>query len=192
MLVLNDAGGDRFAGIFSSFTELDSHANMVEVGRQAFVFSHSGQYANVQAFADEVEGLQKVPIDDAVIAYDCLSSGETYLLVVRNALCVPTMEINLIPPFILREAGLILNDVPKIHCDEPSVEDHSLYDEESGLRIPFTLNGTFSAFASRSLNEKEIESAKEYKSVFLAPDSNSWDPYNGLYRMNEDLYLDNS
>ena len=173
MSVLNDGGDDKFADIFLSFTELDSHANMVVVGKQAFVFSHSGQYANVQAFADEVKGLQKVPIVDAVIAYDCPSSGETYLLVVRNALCVPTMEINLIPPFILREAGLILNDVPKIHCDEPSVEDHSLYDEESGLCIPSTLNGTFSALASKSLNKKEIESAEEYETVFLTPDSNS-------------------
>ena len=150
MSVLNDRGDERFAEIFSSFTELDSHVNMVVVGKQAFVFSHSGQYANVQAFADEVKGLQKVPIVDAVIAYDCPSSGETYLLVVRNVLCVPTMEINLIPPFILREAGLILNDIPKIHCDEPSVEDHSLYDEESGLRIPFTLNGTISVYKSVS------------------------------------------
>ena len=66
---------------------------------------------------------------DAMIAYDCKYSGETYLLVVRNALCVPTMEINLIPPFVLREAGLILNDTPKIHCKDPSVEDHSLFDE---------------------------------------------------------------
>ena len=101
MSVLNDRGDDRFAEIFSSFTELEVHANMVVVGKQAFVFSHSGQYANVQAFAGEVKGLQKVPIVDAVIAYDCPSSGETYLLVVQNVLCVPTMEINLIPPFIL-------------------------------------------------------------------------------------------
>ena len=88
---------------------------------------------------------------DAVIAYDFQTSGETYLLVVRNALCVPTMEINLIPPFILREAGLVLNDTPKIHCDDPSIENNSLFDEETGLRIPFTLNGTFSMFASRYL-----------------------------------------
>ena len=101
MSVLNDRGDDRFAEIFLSFTELDSHANMVVVGKQAFVFSHSGQYANVQVFAKEVEGLSLVPIVDAVIAYNCPSSGETHLLVVRNTLCVPTMEINLIPPFIL-------------------------------------------------------------------------------------------
>ena len=83
---------------------------------------------------------------DAVIAYDCPSSGGIFLLVVSNAMCVPTMYIHLIPPFVLRESGLILNDTPKIHCKDPSVEDHSLFDEETGLRIPFTLNGTFSIF----------------------------------------------
>ena len=116
---------------------------MVVIGKQYFIFSHSGQYANVQAFTKEVKGLPKVPIVDVVIAYDCQTSGETYPLVVRNALCVPTMDINLIPIFILREAGLVLNDTPKIHCDDPSVEYNSLCDEEIVLRIPFTLNGTF-------------------------------------------------
>ena len=83
----------------------------------------------MQAFAKEVKGLPKVPIVDAVIAYDFQTSGETYLLVFRNALCVPTMDIKIIPPFILREASLVLNDTPKIHCDDPSVEYHSLFDE---------------------------------------------------------------
>ena len=134
-----------------SSTELDSHAIMVVIGKQAFIFSQSGQYANVQKFTDEVKGIPKVPIVDAVIAYDCPKYGQTYLLVVRNALCVPSMEHNLIPPFILRESGLVLNDTPKIHCNVPSAEDHSLFDEETRLRIPFTLDGKFSVFKSRSL-----------------------------------------
>ena len=100
-----------------SITKLDSHANMVVIGKQAFVFSHSGQYANVRAFTDEVKGINKVPIVDAVIAYECPQYGQTYRLVVRNALCVPSMEYNLIPPFILREAVLVLRDTPKIHCN---------------------------------------------------------------------------
>ena len=102
-------------------TELDSHANMVVVGNQAFLFSHSGQYVNVRAFAEEVKALTKVHIVDAVIAYYFLHSGETYPLVVRNALCVPTMDHNLVPLFVLKEAGLVLNDKPKIHCEDPSV-----------------------------------------------------------------------
>ena len=72
----------------------------------------------------------------------------------------------------------MVSTTPKIHCDDPTVEDHSLFDEETGLRIPFTLNGIFSVFATRSLNEDEIENAENYKTIFLTPDSNSWDPYN--------------
>ena len=70
---------------------------MMVIGKRSFVLSHSGQYTNLQVFAKYVKGLTKVPILDAVIAYDCQTSGETYLLVVRNSLCVPTMDINLIP-----------------------------------------------------------------------------------------------
>ena len=126
---------------------------------------------------------------DAVIAYDCPHSGETYLLVVRNALCIPSMDHNLVPPFVLREAGLILNDKPKIHYEDPSVEDHSLLHEETGLRIPFTLSDTFSVFETRSLTDEEIENAENYPTVFLTPDSNKWDPYDESYKLNDDLFL---
>ena len=125
---------------------------------------------NVRALGQEV-------IVDTVIWYDCQTSGETYLLVVRNALYVPTMVINLIPSFILREAGLVLNDTPKIHRGDPSVENHSIFDEETGLRIQFTLNGTFSIFSSCSLMEDKIENVGYYPTIFLTPDSDMLDPY---------------
>ena len=113
----------------------------------------------------------EVPIVDAVLAYDCPFTGLTYLLVVRNALCVPSMDHNLIPPFIMREAGLVVNETPKIHCDNPTVEDHSIFDEESGLRIPLSLNGIFSAFKTRALTDQEIEEVELYPTIFLTPDS---------------------
>ena len=123
---------------------------MVLIGKQEFIISHSGKYADVQYFDKAVKGLPEVPIVDDVIAYDCTSSGETYLSFVRNSLCVSTMEINLIPPFVFIEADLIINYTPKIHCKYPSVEDHYLFDEETGLKIPLTLNGTFSMFETCS------------------------------------------
>ena len=109
---------------------------------------------------------------------------------VRNALYVPSMEHNLIPPFILREAVLVLNDTPKIHCNIPSAEYHSLFDEETGLRITFTLDGTFSVFKSRSLTNEEINNVEDFDTVFLTPDSNKWDPYDKSYNHNEDSFLD--
>ena len=68
------------------------------------------------------------------------------MLVVMNALCVPSMDHNLVPQFVLREAGLVLNYNPNIHFEYPSVEYHSFLDEKTGLRIHLTLRGTFSVF----------------------------------------------
>ena len=71
------------------------------------------------------------------------------------------------PPFVLREAVLILNDKPKIHYEYPSVEDHSLLHEETGLRIPFTLSGTLSMFETSLLTDEEIENAENDPTVFF-------------------------
>ena len=96
-------------------TQLDSHTNMVVVGSYASVFGHSGKSADVRSFSSDYSKLEFVPIVDAVIAYDCPYSMTTYILAVKNALHVLSMEHNLVPPFILREAGLVVNDVPNIH-----------------------------------------------------------------------------
>ena len=178
-------GGHGGAG-----SELDSHANMIVAGEQAYVFSESGLNANVRAFSDEASGMQGVPIVDCMWAYDCAYSGLTYMLVARNALSVPSMDHNLFPAFILREAGLIVNETAKIHCDNPSVENHSIFDEESGLRIPLSLNGIFSVFQTRAPSEKEIEEIENYQTIFITPDSNVWDPYNESYKINEDSLVD--
>ena len=182
MMTSISSSGDNVC--LESSTELDSYANMVVIGKQAFIFNHSDQYTNVGAFTDEVKGIPKVPIVDTAIAYDCPQSGQTYLPVVRNALCIPSMEHNLIPPFILREAGLVLRDTPKIHCNVPSAEYHYLFDEGTGLRIPFTLDGTFSVFKSRSITDEEINNVEDFETVLLTPDSNKWDPYDKSYKNN--------
>ena len=94
--------GDNSERALEPTTELDSHANMVVVGQQATIISGPTTYAEVRAFADDCKTLQKVPIMDVAIAYDCPSSHETYILIVRNALLVKSMVHNLIPPFIMR------------------------------------------------------------------------------------------
>ena len=185
MAVSNVGSRDENAG-----TELDSHANMIVAGKQAFIINRTGLTANVHAFADQVQGIPEVPIVDAVVGYDCPFSGKTYLLVMRNALYVPSMEHNLVPPFVMREAGLTVNDTAKIHVEEPTVEDHSIYDEATKLRIPLKLDGVFSYFPTRALTSDEIENGKELEDVFLSPDASVWDPYDETWALNEDALLD--
>ena len=52
-------------------TELDSHANMCVLGRNAYIFEATGRTCNVSPFMDELGIASDVPIVDGAIAYDC-------------------------------------------------------------------------------------------------------------------------
>jgi hypothetical protein len=81
-------------------SDLDSHANMVVLGKHCFIISDSGKYIDVNAFADAVGGLAQVPIVDATITYDCpygvvsliltfsitCRGGGRYLAIAQNSL----------------------------------------------------------------------------------------------------------
>ena len=169
-------------------TELDSHANMIVVGKNAFVFSKvNGRTCEVTPFSSDLGTVKEVPIVDAAIAYHCQFTNETFVLIVRNALYIHNMDHNLVPPFILREAGVIINDVPKIHVQDPTENDHAIVFPDESLRIPLQLNGIFSYFHSRMPTSQEID---ECTKIIITPDSTDWDPHNESYALNEESMLD--
>jgi len=163
-------------------TELDSHANMVVVGKNAFVFEMTGRTCNVKPFSDELGIAESVPIVHAAIAYDCPYTFKTFILLVRNALYMPSMSCNLIPPFIMRERGVIVNDTPKIHCSEPNEDDHCIRFGDADLRIPLQLHGVFSYFHTRLPNSEELFSCDK---IFLTPDGTEWNPHCTSFERNE-------
>ena len=54
------------------------------------------------------------------------------------------MDHNLIPPFVLRKAGFIVNDIPRIHCHDITKNSHSIISNDGDLRIPLRLHDVFS------------------------------------------------
>ena len=60
-------------------TQLDSHANMVVVGSHATIFGKTGKSCDVRPFSSDCSKLERVPIVDAALAYDCPYSMKTYL-----------------------------------------------------------------------------------------------------------------
>ena len=115
------------ADIIGPRTELDSHANMVVVGQDCTIFDDTGLTCTVNAFTKSAGRLEKVPIVDAVVAYDCPLQAKTFLLLMRNALYVPEIHVNLLPPFIVRETGLQINECPKSQANDPTIDTHALY-----------------------------------------------------------------
>ena len=114
------AAGDEQGGWSMGTTELYSCANMVVIGGQGTTIQHTGKFSDVKAFAADVGMMTRVPIVDAVIAYDFPHSGEVFLLVTRNSLYIKIMDHNLVPPFIMREEGLDVNYQAKIHSSKPT------------------------------------------------------------------------
>ena len=56
------------------------------------------------------------------------------------------MDINLIPLFIVIEAGVVINNKPNIHVSDPSLDDHAIIFVKDNMRIPLKLNGILSYF----------------------------------------------
>ena len=173
-----------------SVTELDSHANMAVAGKECTIISTSGQYANVTPFSSDLPMMERVEIGNVAMAYDCPYTGRTYLLFMPNSLLIPSMDHNLLPPFLIREASLFLDETPKFQSTNLSQNNHTIYDEETGMRIHLQLSGTFSYFPSRKLTAHEEEHCDDYPIVFLTPDSDRWDPQSRHYAEQEAAMID--
>jgi len=165
---------------------------MAVAGRDCTIIAKSGHYASVTPFSADLPVMERVEIGDVAIAYDDPYSLETYLLVMRNVLLIPSMDHNLLPPFLVREASLFLDETPKFQSTDVSLENHTIYDEVTGLRIHLQLNGTFSYFVSRSLTLEEQEHWENYPVVHLTPDSDQWDPHALHFAEAEAAMLDSS
>ena len=168
-----------------SHTELDSHANMPVVGKHAYIIAETGKKVDVSPFTPDYKPLT-IPLVDATVKYDNPNNGKTYILGLCNALYVPSMDHNLIPPFMLREMGVTVNDVPKIHKENPTVDDHAITFAETGFRIPLSLWGIFSYFPTSKPTHDDLLNPNEV--YILSPAT--WNPDSDAYSANEESMLD--
>jgi hypothetical protein len=104
-----------------------------------------------------------------------------------NALHVPSMNNNLIPPFVMRETGIIFNDTLKIQVKEPTAEDHTILFEDSNFRIPLSLWGIFSYFPTSTPKNEQINGCDN---VYLLTPNGIWNPHSDAYACNEENMLD--
>ena len=144
-------------------TQLYSHTNMVVAGKHATIINKYGKSVDVRPFSRDCSKLEAVPIVDSIIAYEYPYSMNAYFLVMSNFLYVPSIQNNLILSFVMREVGLIINDVPKIHVhsEDLNKESHGIFSREVDgnivLRIPLKLDVIFSYFLTRKLTEDEVD-----------------------------------
>ena len=131
--------------------ELDSHANMIVLGRTCHLSTAPGSkgYATVKSFNPDAASIE-IPMVDAEVAWLDPTTSFIHLLKFENVLYVDTMDHHLISLFILREAGYTVNDTARIHTNLENLDNytHCIVGNESErpIRIPLELKGVFSFF----------------------------------------------
>ena len=166
-------------------TEIDSHANMVVIGKHCHILAETGRHVDVNPFMPAYKAL-KASIVDAAIQYDCPNDRKSYILIIRGAIYVPSMTNNLVPPFVLREVGIVVNDKAKIHTVDPRNDNHVIIFKETGFWIRLTLWGVFSYFATVKPTEETLCEGNDV--YILTPVI--WHPHSNAYAHNEDSMVD--
>jgi hypothetical protein len=166
-------------------TELDFYANMSVAGSGSTVIATSGHFAMVTPFSPDEPVLEKDEIGEAAMCYDNPVSLRTYILVLRNALLIPTMSHDLLPPFLVCEAGLFLDKTPKHQAMLPTIDNRLIYDSRMGMRIHLQLHGIFSVFPTYPLNLEESENWNNYPVICITPNGDYWDPHSTHYAEEE-------
>ena len=162
-------------------TELDSHADSPVVGKYARILEDTGRRATVTGFTSDLGKPMSVPVVNAAVAYDCELTGETHILVLCNALHFQRMENNLIPPFMMRLAGIEVDECPKFLSKQPTESNHSMFFPAEEIRIPFQLEGIISYVPTRCPTEDEL-THREGEYLMLTPNVPTWDPHTELYK----------
>ena len=108
-------------------------------------------------------------------------------------MCIPLMSNNLIPPFIMWKNGIIVNECDKIHCEDPTREDHAIIFKGYDFRIPLQLHGIFSYFVTRKPDVESLEGAHEppnYMTEIYTLTPTRWNPHTDVYALNEESIVD--
>ena len=127
-----------------SATELGIHANSPVVGRNTRIIETTSKIVLVSGFTSAVGKPLLVPVVNAVVAYVCKFTEETYILVIYNALHMKSMEVNMILSFMLRRAGLEVIECSKFLAKKPGLEHHSVFFPKDDIILPFKIEGIIS------------------------------------------------
>jgi hypothetical protein len=169
---------------FHGFIELDSHADTCTVGANFKVTAYTEKTCSVTPYHPKYKSMQDVPIVQAATAYTDPDSGETYMLIVNQALYIgDDLPATLINPNQLRSHGIIVDDCPKHLAPDPAKATHSIFVPQHNLSIPLQMKGVLSCFPTRYPTTQELESC-----IWVEMTSDKeWDPHSEEFAEQEGM-----
>ena len=158
--------------------ELDSHADTSVVGSNVLVVHDHERYVDVYGY-DSKSRHKNITTVDAAVAYDNPQTGETSVLLINQAILIPSIKNILLCPMQCHLNGVTVNDVPKFLLKNPTVDDHAVIIpsdlDDLPLRISLMLQGVTSYFPVQAATLSEYESDVIPK-FHLTAEAPVWDP----------------
>ena len=150
--------------------ELDSHADTCVLGANFIITSFTGRVCDVSPYSSSYKSIPDVPIASGATAWTNPETGETFILIIHEALWMSNhMPHSLINPNQLRAFGTVVQDNP-FHQSEPL----SIQDPDEILQLPFRLDGVNVVCTTRTPSEYELHNCKHVSLNSPTP----WDPRN--------------
>eukprot|EP00978_Attheya_sp_CCMP212_P038406 scaffold190171_cov30-Attheya_sp.AAC.1 len=172
-------------------TETDSHDDTSVVGKECLVFHDFERPVNVSGFDSSLGTVNDRSVVSAALAYDDATTGEVIIVVIHQAIYIPTMDHNLLCPIQLRMNEVMIDDCPKFLYLNPTDETHAIKvsgaDSEDDYLIPLSLQGVTLFFPTRKPTMQEWENCRQ---IELTSESPEWDPHDSMYADQEDALLD--
>ena len=162
-----------------SRTELDSHADACVVGTHALIVQAFDRPVDVTGYAPSMGTKRNLRTVTAALAYDDPRDGTTVILIVHQAIHVPTMCNNLLTPMQLRMNDVKVRDTPRFLIDPNDREEHQHAiviptPEQDDYVIPLELHGIISYFPTRRPSLSEFDTATDrYELTYETP---QWEP----------------
>ena len=144
-----------------------------------FVFDPSGPTGNefeVYGYRGKDGEVEILEEGTFVTAYD-IPNGTSILLVVHRALARENQEVSLISPFIMRRAGVVVNDIAAQHSFVGDKEAHSIIIPDRGYQMDLELINTQSSLRIRRPTNDELGTLERVEITLQT----AWDPFDDHY-----------
>ena len=160
-------------------SELDSHADTIVAGANCCVMHYTGRECDVSPYRDDYNPICNVPIVQAATAYTSKHTGQTYILVLNEALWMgESMQHSLINPNQLRYFGIRVQD------DPTSNEPIHIRNEDDSFNIELCMSGTIMYIDTHTPSVKELNDCPHI--ILSSP--HEWNPQEVKFNNNSQSF----
>ena len=126
------------------------------------------------------------------MAYNDPKDGQTFMLIVQQALLIPKLKQVLLCPNQICDHGLRVNDEPKFTLVDQQDHHHAITfkDQKQDDRTPFRISMVLDGVTVRKPTIKEWEASSPDNHISITADSPKWVPSTDQFRIQEEAMVD--